>query len=513
MFKLGRIVPLVGLLIVSLMLVGGGASGQEPTTIVLGTIEDMDNLDPAVTNINANMRLIYMIYDGLTTFGEDPSKVYPCLATSWGVSEDGLTWTFHLRDDVYFEDGTHFDSSVVKFSFDRLLAIGLGPSEPFTVIKDILTPEPYTVKFVLERPFAPFLWTVTSVFARIVAPSVMEHEKDGDWGKAWLSDHTVGSGPFRLKSWTKGQRLVLETKRDYWGTAPKVDQVIIRSIKEPVTLKMELLVGTIDIAEGILIEDLAELATTEGVEVVSGPSFRWTYIYGNVDTTPFKGLRVRKAVAYAIDYPAIIEGVLRGHVFQMEGPWAIGMWGKPQKLPLYERNLPLARQLMAEAGYADGFTITCAFSAPHNFPEIVSVIQSNLRDIGITVKLVQYAWPTYISKIMGHEVEMGIIGLSPDYPDPGQLAWLAMHSTGVFNLPNYKSEAIDRLLEEGYIVQDQERRAEIYQELQLFQHELVPNLYLFQDKFDLPMRSWVKGYHYNPDMHPLIPFQDMWVEK
>lgn len=513
MYRFKRFWILVGFLIVSSILVGGFSLAQGNSRITFATSEAQNKLDPHVTVKNVEMRLTYLLYDGLVTFGKDPAKVYPQLATSWETSEDGLIWTFNLRDDVYFEDGTHFDCSVVKFSFKRLLGIGKGPSAPFKVIKKVQCPQSYVAKFVLKKPFAPFIWTLASNMARIVPPSVMEHEEDEDWGQKWLTDHSLGSGPFRLKSWQKGQRIVLEGKKDYWGGAPKLDEVIVRTIKEPATLKMELLKGNIDIAEGVLVEDLQDLIAAEGVKVFNAPQFHMVYLYLDTQQEPFNNLLVRKAIAYAIDYPAIVKGIMKGWAERMEGPWYLGMWNKTQKLPLYKRNLPLARKLLAEAGYADGFTTTFTLAPLGNWPQIATVIQSNLADIGIKVKLEQYSWPTYVDKALGHEVELGILGITPDYPDPDDIAWIMYHSTSALNTAFYKSEAIDHLLEEGRTTVDQAERAKIYQEIQLFQHELVPYIYLFQDKFRLPMRSWVKGYHFNPNMGPLIPFQDMWVEK
>ena len=509
-----RIAFVAGLLILSLIVTGGGVFGQAPQAIVFGTPEDMDNLDPHVTTMNCNMRLIYLIYDGLCQFGSDPSTVDPMLATSWEASDDGLSWIFQLRDDAYFEDGTHFDSSVAKFSFERLLGVGGGPSSPYQVIEEILAPEPYTLKFVLKEPFGPFIWTMCSVFCRIVPPSVTEHEKDGDWGQAWLADHSLGSGPFRLKSWEKGQRVVLEAKKDYWGGAPKLDEVIVRTIMEPATRKMELLAGTIDMAEQILIEDLDELIAAEGVKVFKAPSFHINYLYFDTQNPPFNDSRVRKAVAYALDYDALIDGIMKGWAVPHEGPVPIGMWGRDDRLDgLYTRRLPLARQLLAEAGYPDGFTTTFTLAPLGNWPQIATLVQSYLADIGITVKIEQYSWPTYIAKALGHEVELGIIGITPDYPDPDMFAWMLYHSTSELNLSNYQSEEIDRILDEARTLSEQDERDELYKEFHWLQHELVLVVYLYQDLFRRPMRTWVEGYYYNPNMQPLIPFQDMWVER
>jgi len=503
---------LVALLLVSMAVVL--TFGAQPQILKFATIEDVDNLDPHVTMANTSLRLVYVMYDGLVQVGPDPTRVYPMLATSWTVSENGLTWTFYLRNDVYFKDGTHFDSSVAKFSFERLLGIGLGPSSSYKVIDKITADEPYVLQFHLKHPCAPFLWMMAAAYARIVPPSVMEHEKEGDWGKAWLAEHDLGSGPFQLKSWVKGQRLVLEANKNYWGGSPKLDQLIVQIIKEPATLKMELLSGNVDIAEGILTSDLDALVASKDVRVFRGPSFTMHALFFDTQHPPFNDKRCRKAVAYAIDYRAITEGVLKGWAVHFEGyPIPDGMWGKSEKVPLYERDLEKARELLAEAGYPEGFTTTLTLAPVHNYPIVATVIQSNLRDIGIKAKLEQYSWPTYLQMAVSHEVKLGIMSSTPDYPDPDQLLWLLLHTDGGFNISNYSNEEVDRLIEEGRRLTDQGERAKVYQELGLILHEEAPYVSLYQDVFYLPMRTWVKGYYFNPGMAYMVPFQKMWVEK
>ncbi len=515
MQKFSKTMATLMLLAVMTLFIGGEALGEDLNRIVVGTGESFGNLDPHVSVAWAEARYINVIYNPLVSFGKDASKVYPMLATSWEPSEDGLTWTFNLRDDVYFEDGTHFDSSVAKFSFDRLLSLGTGASEPFKVIEEVVALDPYTIQFVLKEQFAPFIQAMATTGGSIVPPSVMDHEKDGDWGKTWLAEHSLGSGPFRIKSWEKDQTLVIQAKQDYWGGEPRwVDEVVTRFILEPGTLKMELLVGTVDIGDwSILIEDIQDLAKNEDITIFTAPQFNYYFIFMNAQLAPFDDARVRKAVAYAIDYPAIVDGIMMGYASRMEGPWYLGMWNKTQELPLYERDLPLARQLLAEAGYPDGFTTTLAFWPEGNWPLYCSVIQSNLADIGIEVKLEQYAFPTYLDKVLGHELEMGILGVGCRYPDPDASASRMYESTAALNMPDYRSESIDNLLREGRTTIDQEDRADIYRRLQLYQHELLPYIYLFQIDYVFPMRSWVKGFYYIPNVWPLLPFQDMWIDK
>ncbi|MFQ6054183.1 MAG: ABC transporter substrate-binding protein, partial [Candidatus Bathyarchaeia archaeon] len=293
---------------------------EVPQVLTFATSEDIDNLDPHFTVKNCEMRLTYLIYDGLLQYGKDPKKADPSLATSWEMSEDGLEYTFELRQGVTFEDGSPFNASVVKFSFERLMGVGAGPASPFEALDHVEVVDTYTVKFVLKRPFAPFLWTLASNFARIVPPSVMKHEVEGDWGQAWLSDHSIGSGPFRIESFLRGERVVLVRNENYWGTPPKLEKLIVRIIPEASTLRMELEAGTIDMAEGIIIEDIEKLKENPDIEVFETLGIGTTFLFFNTQKPPFDDRRVRLAIAHALDYDDIIAGPMKGYAQQVQGP-------------------------------------------------------------------------------------------------------------------------------------------------------------------------------------------------
>lgn len=485
---------------------------EEPQVITLGTNQDIDNLDPHYTVKNVEMRLTYIIYDGLLHYGKDPEKVEPSLATDWTISEDATEYTFTLRQGVTFEDGSPLNAEAVKFSFERLMGVSAGPAEPFGALDHVEAVDEYTVKFVLSRPFAPFLWTLASNFARIVPPSVMEHEVEGDWGQAWLSDHSLGTGPFKIEEFLRGESVTLVRNDDYWGEAPQLEKVTARIIPEPSTLRMELEAGTIDMTEGIILEDIEELQANPDINVFESLGVGTTFLYFHTQTAPFDDRNVRLAIAHAIDYDDIIEGPMKGYAQQIQGPIPIGMWGRPD-LPLYERDLDKAKQLLDDAGYKDGFSATFSLSPLADWPDIAVLIQEDLAEIGIELELKQYDWSRYVDLFLGGEVEFGIIGITPDYPDPDMWIWFLMYSESPLNIAFYYDETVDTLVSDGRRITDMDERIPIYEELQTIVHEEAIYIYLYQPTFFQPMRTWVKGYYFNPVMMPRIPFNDMWIEK
>ncbi|HEY8531305.1 MAG TPA: ABC transporter substrate-binding protein, partial [Limnochorda sp.] len=207
-FRLGVLAAVI------LAAVAGGAEAAAPSNVlVIGLSGDVDNLDPAVTMTNRSWAVTYPAYQRLVRYvvedGVGTTEVEGDLATGWTVSPDGLVWTFELRQDARFADGTPVNAEAVAFSFRRLLAVGQGPADAFPTLERAEAAGPWTVRFTLSDPFAPFLFTLANNGAGIVNPAVMAHEEDGDWGQGYLAEHTLGSGPYQVELWQKDQQIRL----------------------------------------------------------------------------------------------------------------------------------------------------------------------------------------------------------------------------------------------------------------------------------------------------------------
>ncbi|HLW28380.1 MAG TPA: ABC transporter substrate-binding protein, partial [Kiloniellales bacterium] len=238
--------------------------------LVIGKAEDPRTLDPAVTMSNNAWSVTYPAYERLVTYkvenGQGSTEVEGELADSWEVSEDNLIWTFELGEGHFFADGTPVDADAVVFSFERLLEMEQGPSSAFPSIQSVEAVDEDTVRFTLSEPFAPFLYTLANNGAAIINPKVMEHEKDGDYAQAYLSEHTMGSGVFQVDSWEKGQQIVM-TPNPHYAEAPAFKSVEIRIIKEASARRLQLENGDLDIAENLPIDQISTLKQAEGVVV------------------------------------------------------------------------------------------------------------------------------------------------------------------------------------------------------------------------------------------------------
>src|SRR5690606_3264414 len=232
-----------------------------------------------------------------------------------------------------------------------------------------------TVRFTLREPFAPFLLTLANNGAAIINPRLEEHAVGDDHGRGYLAERTMGSGPYQVERWEKDQQIRLVPNPYYDGPAPAFRLVVFQVIKDPSARRLHLERGDIDIAEALPLDQLERLRGTPGIRVEDHPSLRVTYLYLNNRRPPLDDLRVRQAISYAVDYEAIIHGVMLGNAVQMRGPVPQGMWSHDPELHQYRRDEDKARALLGEAGVEGGLRLTDLYS-PVRSEEHTSELQS-----------------------------------------------------------------------------------------------------------------------------------------
>lgn len=511
-------------LFISLLVVMGfslhcGAEVPNPDTFMFATNEDIPTLDPAVSYENTGFRVMYVMYDRLVTYEGTSTDYQPMLAASWDISEDGKTYTFYLRDDAKFHDGTPVTAEDVRYSFVRLMAIEKGPSGLFSGILDeggIEAIDDQTIKFTLLTNYPPFMTLLGMNCAAVVnADLVQSHEVDGDYGEAWLTENEAGSGSFILDSWKRGESLVMVANQEYWGGAPKLEKAVIRFITESATQRMMLETGELDTAEGIGREALEQMKDQEGIVVEEVPGMSIHYIAINASKEPLTDVLVRKALSQAIDFDAMIEGIYLNHSIRLNSAVPKGLLGHDDKVPYFEYDPASARQLLVEAGYADGFSLEFLVAEFDTWVQVATVVQAQLAELNINVNISKYAWPTYLEKIMNGEHDLCMMGWSPDFADPDQNMFTFLHSSNFgagWNFTFYKNEEIDDLLVQARNTVDREQRQELYSKISFIAYEEVPYLWVAQHNVRNVFRDWVKGYSVNPMMYWYIPFHKITKE-
>ena len=418
---------------------------------------------------NPSETICLHVYDNLVRFNEKMETV-PGLAESWKVSEDRKTWTFHLRRGVKFHDGTPFDAKVVKFSFDRIRdpKLALKRRGLYIMITSVEVLDEYTVTITTEVPFGALLSHLAHPAGGIVSPKAVEK-----WGKDY-GEHPVGTGPYKFVEWVRGERLVLERFDEYWGGRPKLDKILFKPVREDAARVMMLETGEADVVQRVPAHEVERLKAKKDIEIRIEPSNRIIYIAMNNFKKPFKDVRVRQALNYAIDKKAIVEKLLLGYAQPADSCIAKGTWGyTPTKY--YEYNPALAKRLLAEAGYPDGFKAT--LWTPHGRyfmdKQVAEAVQSYLRAVGVEVELVVWEWAAYLAAIRKPPEEAGwemcLIGWAPSTADADWHLRPLFHSGSwpprLSNYAFYKNEKVDELIMRGWST-DSKVRLEAYKEAQ-----------------------------------------------
>jgi peptide/nickel transport system substrate-binding protein len=472
---------------------------EVPTgTLVRALTTFPNSLDHPQTAERQASTTSWQLYDSLVWFGEG-GKIIPQLAESWEVSEDGTEYTFHLREDVLFHNGEPFNADAVVFNWERAANGDFEYSNLWQSATAVEAVDEYTVKITLESPDALFLGTVADNWA-MIPPGYFE-----EVGQEGFEEHPMGTGPYKFVEWVKGDHITMEANEEYWGGMPKIKTVIYRPIPESSTRVAAIQTGEVDIVTRLSSEEAQSLLGVENVQVIKYPVERVYYIAFNNLTSgvgqPTEDPLVRQAMNYAVDVDTIIDALFDGFAEPASGYVVAGELGYGNVEP-FGYDPDKARELLAEAGYPDGFSMdmACPAGAYTHFEEVCEAIVGYLGEVGIEVNLEimesgQY-WDLEAAKELpplfgdswsatGGEAFRRLLGALGGM-DSSYSAW--------------SDPEIDRLLEKIQATADQDERAAVYEELQVYMQENPPFIYLYQPVAFEAINSRVQGY--NP-----LPFE------
>ena len=431
--------------------------------IVITYKDDVATLDPAIGYDWQNWSMIKSLFDGLMDYVPGTTELRLGLAESYDLSEDGLTYTFHLRKGVKFHNGREMTAQDVKYSLDRVTdpatqspgagffgsilgydAAADGSAEGLEGVKVI---DPATVQITLSRPDATFLHVMALNFAAVVPQEAVDAAA-GDFGK-----QPVGTGAFKLADWTIGQKVVFEKNADYWREGvPYLDSVTFEVGQEPIVALLRLQKGEVDVpGDGIPPAKFTEVMAdpAQAARVVEGGQLHTGYITLNVTTPPLDKLEVRQAINMAINKDRIVQ-IINGRAKPANQPLPPSMPGYSKDYQGYPYDVEGARKLMADAGLADGFETELYVMNTDPNPRIAQAIQQDLTEIGIKAAIKSLA--------QANVIEAGGAGTAPmiwsggmawiaDFPDPsnfyGPILGCAGAVEGGWNWAKYCNEAVD----------------------------------------------------------------------
>ncbi|KQN72387.1 ABC transporter substrate-binding protein [Devosia sp. Leaf64] len=495
----------------SLSFISPAFAQTPPNILVIGQIAEPASLDPHVSTAANDFRIAVNIYDGLVRNTPGTLEIEPALATDWTISDDGLEYTFNLREGVTFHDGTPFNAEAVKFNFDRMLKedhpfASTGPFPLaffFSSVKDVAVVDDLTVKFTLNEPFAPFMSNLASPTGLIVSPAAVE-QYGKDYGR-----HPVGTGPFKFEEWQSNTSVVASRNDAYWDGAPSLEAVIFRPITDANTRVAEMLSGGIDVLLETPPDNVAQFRDDANYQVVEAVGPHVWYVMLNAKDGPFADKRVRQAVNYAVNKESLVNDVLQGTADVSAGPIPPAFnWAYNEDVAPYPYDPAKAKELLAEAG-AEGakltFLVTEGGSGMLDPVPMGTAIQADLAAVGLDVEIKTYEWNTFLSEVnpglegKGDMAEMAWMTSDPDTLPFLTLRTAAFPAEGGFNSSYYSNPEVDALLDKARLSTDPAERGEFYKQVQAITHEDAPWLFVANWKQNAVVTSAVGDFELQPD--------------
>jgi peptide/nickel transport system substrate-binding protein len=465
-------------------------------------------MDPAVDYETGMATVLGNVYEGLVrAYGDKTVKIVPDLATSWTESPDGKTWTFKLRSGVKFHDGNPVNAAAVKFTFDRILKLQLGSVGDFLEIKSVDAPDPSTVVFHLSTPFSGFLPSLTTLWGPgIVSPkTVLAHQVNGDLAKKWMVDHDAGSGPWMVKQWVHGQKIVLDPFPGYWKgwTGQHVGEVVIQWPPASSTQRLSLEHGDVDIAMNLNAQDFAAVGHEPGIVALKYTAQTIRDLRFNASKSPLTSQLVRQALAYSLDYDTFVKAAFRGLGVRMLGMGPTGLLNYfPAKHP-YTYDLAKAKSLLTQAGYPHGFPLDVDWQTGDAQSALMAQIwQQDVKPLGIKMKLQVLpngTWSTISLK--ASTCPQAFFGQwTMDYADNQNLYlnfyWSkAPPSSG--NTFYLKNPVLDNFLAQASTATDATKTGALFTKAMDIAYNQAVDIPLVQQDDTIGMRSNVHGFVYN----------------
>ena len=501
---------------------GANATDRKDVLVIGMATSDIISLDPAKAFEFSGVGIDAQIYDRLLDFKAGKfDKPELSLAKSFEVSEDSKTWTFHLRKDVKFHSGNPLTADDVVYSFQRVVILKDQPS--FILTQFGITPDSvkaidkHTVQVALDNKYAGGIFFaclaagVSSIVdSQVVKQHIQKTDKypEGDMGLTWLGHNSAGSGPFILRKWAKGDRVILDANPDHFQHPPKVKRVVIKEIVEATSRRLQVEKGDIDIAWEMFPDQIKELVKNKDLRIESSPGTMIVYVGMNVTKGPLQDNRVRTAIRHGIDYNGLIDNIMGGAARPINSFIPEGFAGY-QNTVYYKEDLETARRLLTDAGYPDGFEISMDHGDQTPFPEIAQALQNSLARIGIKVKLNKLIsaqlWPKY--RAQQHELILARWG--PDYVDPHTNAQpFADYKAKQLCWRNaYYNDETSRLIQEAGQEMDNDKRIGLYQEANRIIQTEGPYAMLYQPMYEHAVRSNIGEFFAAPtfDLWKLYP--------
>jgi dipeptide transport system substrate-binding protein len=502
----------------------GFANAATAKTLVYCSEGSPENFNPQINTTGTSLDTHRPVFNRLVQMIPGTVDLEPGLADSWEISDDGLSYTFHLHKGVKFHarggftPSRDFNADDVIASFNRMWKaddpynkVSGGAYDYFAdtgmpdLLKSIDKVDDYTVRFVLNNPHAPFLPTLAMEFASIHSAEYMAAMlKAGTPEK--VDQEPIGTGPFIFANYKKDDRIVYNANVNYFKGKQPIDRLVFSITPDQATREARLEAGECDIIPYPNPANIEKLTANPNLQVLSQEGFNVGYLAFNVKKPPFDNVKVRQAINMAIDKDSILTAVYKGAGKAAKNPIPPTLWSYDDAIQAYPYDPEKAKAMLAEAGVTS--LTTDLWYLPVNRPynpdgkRIGELIQSDLAKVGITAELKTFEWGEYRKRLQAGEHQMGMLGWTADIGDPdnfmGVLLSCGAAREGGQNIAKWCNEDFNKLLDEARATTDQEKRTEFYKQAQVIFHDQAPWVPIAHSVVHMPMSKKVSGYKVDP---------------
>jgi len=460
-------------------------------TLRVGVAADAVTADPIASSDNPSIWMELLIYDQLVRPSKDGASLEPGLAESWSVSPDGLQYTFKLRPDARFSNGRPVTANDVVFSLRRAAGEKSEWGRFFRPITGYQIVDDHTVVMKLDTPFTPMLNNLAMFSASVLPADLVEAQGDK------FFEAPVGSGPFVLKTWHRGQEQVLERNPHYWEKGkPALDGAVIEALPEDNARVLKLKTGELDAIVDIPFNQVDILKSDPNVSVAVAPAFRTDVVQLNTTKKPFDDVRVRQALNYAVDKAALVKGVLRGNATVSNSPLPIMKYHNAELQP-YAYDPAKAKTLLKEAGYGEGFkTSLLVRGGDATSRQVGAYLQAALKKIGVDVALQNIEGSTQFSTTKSGNYEMSLATSTSDTIDPDQLTGFLVVNPERANAfhTQWKNERVNDLYAQERKTAEGEERGKMFKEIEALSKDGAPYILLYRQGTPFAYRKNVHGF-------------------
>jgi ABC-type transport system substrate-binding protein len=488
--------------VMALTALGVSSVAQQRTfTIAQGT--DPTSLDAPLATDSPSATVVSHIMETLFEYTPD-GRIVPNLVESFKFSTDRKTLTLKLRAGIKFHDGTDLNAAAVKFNLDRLVNPAIASSFAFLLrgrVASVDVVDNLTVRLNMPTPFAPVLAHLTHSSVSMQSPAAIQ--KFG----ATYRDNPVGTGPFSFESWQKGQAVQLERNDAYWGKKANVDKLRFLAVPEATTRMALVETGQAQVAVRVPPQDVRRLDANVNIDVIRTPSVRTIFMYFNQTKAPFNNVLVRRAMNHAINKADIVNFVLGGFGRASDAPISPGIFGYTN-MGSYDYNPELAKNLLRQAGYPNGFSFTLSSPNGRYLQDIrvTEAVQSQLRNVGINATINTLEWGAYLAASNQpkdkNEFQVAMLGWGTVTGDADYGLYGLFHSSqqapNGFNRGFYSNSQLDKILDQARISTDPKARTTLYQSAMKLIKNDAPWIQLHSEQQVTAIRKEVSGVVVHP---------------